>query len=344
MKKTNFLIALASLLFLATLLIPAVLVLPFKDDRIGGRLAEKASQTPTKTTTQKVNADSGVKVAVYRFAKGKLENIPLKDYLVGVVASEMPAEFGQEALKAQALTARTYIVKQMLSNENHLGLPKGAQVGDTQMNQVYKGKDELQKIWGKDYGWRIKKIIAAVEDTSGQILTYHGQPITATFFSTSNGYTENSEEYWASSLPYLRSVASPWDKNSPMFSRQTVMSVGEFETKLGVHLQNGPTIGTIIERTAGKRVGKVNFNGKILTGKEIREKLGLNSSDFSLERKGGQIIIQTRGYGHGVGMSQYGANGMAAEGKTYQDIVKHYYRGIEIASAADMLATITARK
>lgn len=344
MKKTNFLIALTSLLILATLFIPAVLVLPFKDDRIGGKLAEKASQTPTKAPSPKANADSGVEVAVYRFSKARIEKIPLEDYLIGVVASEMPAEFGEEALKAQALTARTYIVKQMLSKESPLGLPKGAQVGDTQLNQVYKSKQELQNIWGMDYSWRIKKIMAAVRATSGQILTYNGRPITATFFSTSNGYTENSEDYWSSSLPYLRSVASPWDQNSPMFSRQTVMSVTEFETKLGVHLGNGPTIGTIMKRTAGKRVGKVNFNGKILTGKEIREKLGLNSSDFSLVRRGSSIIMKTKGYGHGVGMSQYGANGMAAEGKTYQDIVKHYYQGVEIASAANMLATITARK
>lgn len=340
MKKINPLVVLAAFLFAATLLIPAFLVMPFKGGWSGGKLSENVPQTPSQTTT----ADSGVEVAVYRSAKSKVEKIPLEDYLVGVVASEMPADFAEEALKAQALTARTYIVKQMLSKEGHSGLPVGAQVGDTQMDQVYKDKDELKRIWGSDYSWKIKKIVEAVRATGGQILTYHGEPITATFFSTSNGYTENSEDYWPSSLPYLRSVASPWDKNSPMFSRQTVIPVQDFEAKLGVRLTGDPTIGKIIERTAGKRIGKVDFNGKILTGKTIREKLNLNSSDFTMERQGGNIIIHTKGYGHGVGMSQYGANGMAAEGKTYQDIVKHYYKGVEIASAENMLATITAKR
>jgi stage II sporulation protein D len=256
----------------------------------------------------------------------------------------MPADFQEEALKAQALTARTYIVKQMLSKENHQGLPKGAQVGDSEMDQVFSSDDELRKEWGADYNWKRKKILDAVRATSGKILTYSGQPIQATFFSTSNGYTENSEDYWPSLLPYLRSVSSPWDKNSPKFNNQQIISVKDFEAKLGVHLSSGSTIGKIIARTAGKRVAKVDFNGRILSGKQIREKLALKSSDFSWVRKGNSIIIATKGYGHGVGMSQYGANGMAAEGKTYEDIVKHYYKDVEISSAESMLAMITAKK
>ena len=118
----------------------------------------------------------------------------------------------------------------------------------------------------------------------------------------------------------------------------------EFEAKLGVKIGSSSTIGKIVDRTAGKRVGKVDFNGKVLTGKEIRDKLDLRSSDFSWERKGDNIVITTKGFGHGVGMSQYGANGMAEEGKNYKDIVAHYYQGVDITSADNMIATITAKK
>ncbi len=345
MKKFMPFIVLASLLFSVTLIVPAILVLPFSEEKVSGKLGENHTRAPDKTKTASPSADEGVEVAVYRIAKSKIERLPLEDYLVGVVASEMPADFQEEALKAQALTARTYIVKQMLSKENHHGLPKGAQVGDSEMDQVYSSDDELRKEWGADYSWKRKKILDAVRATSGEILTYSGQPIQATFFSTSNGYTENSEDYWPSLLPYLRSVPSPWDKNSPKFTTKQMISVKDFEDKLGVHLSSGPTIGKIVARTAGKRVAKVDFSGKTLTGKQIREKLGLKSSDFSWVRKGSNIIIDTKGYGHGVGMSQYGANGMAAEGKTCEDIVKHYYKGVEITSAQSMLASIeTAKK
>jgi stage II sporulation protein D len=353
MKKIKPLIVLASLLFAVTLIVPAILVLPFSEEKVSGKLGEKLIQTQTKTQTKTktateataptADADAGVEVGVYRFAKSKIETIPLEDYLVGVVASEMPADFQEEALKAQALTARTYIVRQLMTKQNHLGLPQGAQVGDTEMDQVYSSDDQLRQEWGAGYSWKRKKILDAVRATSGQILTFNGEPIQATFFSTSNGYTENSEDYWPSKLPYLRSVTSPWDQKSPMFSNLQILTVKDFETKLGVHLNFGSTIGQITERTAGKRVGKVNFSGKALTGKEIREKLDLKSSDFTWERKGANIIIKTKGYGHGVGMSQYGANGMAAEGKTYQDIVKHYYTGVNITSSASMLAMITKK-
>jgi stage II sporulation protein D len=346
MKKIKPFILLASLLIVLTLIIPAVLVLPFSDVHFAsGKLGVDLTKVPPEKETKAVvpSSDSAVEVAVFRSVKSKIENVQLEDYLVGVVAAEMPAEFKDEALKAQALTARTYIVKKLLSKDD-IGVPKGAQVTDTQIHQVYKSDDELRKEWGVDYDWKKKKVLAAVRATSGNILTYKGEAITATFFSTSNGYTENSEDYWAGNIPYLRSVSSPWDKDSPKFNSQKVMTVEAFETGLGVKLGSGPNIGKILELTKGKRVGKVDFNGKVLTGKDIREKLALRSSDFVWERKGSNIVITTKGFGHGVGMSQYGANGMAEEGKDYQEIVKHYYQGVEITSAESMMATITAQK
>lgn len=336
MKKYKPLILLAVILFIVTLIIPAVLVIPYMEGKVSGKLGE-AGASAKEVSTQS-NADSGIEVSVYRTSQAKIEKIPLENYLIGVVASEMPADFKEEALKAQALAARTYIVQQMLAKD-HLGLPKGAIVGDTEINQVYKSDEELHKIWKMDYSWKMANIKKAVESTSGQIITYQGKPITASFFSTSNGYTENSEDYWPNTFPYLRSVPSPWDIGTEKYNNSKIFSVTEFENKLGVRIGKRGSIGKVVARTAGKRVAKVSIGGKMMTGRDVREKLDLDSTDFSWVRKGDSIIVTTRGYGHGVGMSQYGANGMAQEGKNYEEIVKYYYKGVEISSEGTVLAT-----
>ena len=337
MKNFKPIVLLAALLFMITLLVPTLLVLPFGEEQAGGKLGENVKGSNTENPT------SSIEVAVYRTAKQTVEKLPLEEYVKGVVASEMPAEFAKEALKAQALTARTYIVKQMMSDEK-VKLPKDATVADTEFFQVYKSDEELKKIWGPDYSRKIKKIEEAVQETSGQILTYAGTPIDATFFSTSNGFTENSEAIWMNSLPYLKSVESPWDKNSPKFSGKKVIPIADFEAKLGVKVPGDGNIGEVTAFTEGKRVAKVDINGKEISGKDIREKLGLMSTDFTWERKGDKIVINTQGYGHGVGMSQYGANGMAEEGKQYQDIVHYYYKGVEIAASDSFITTLTAKK
>jgi stage II sporulation protein D len=345
MKNFKPFFVLAAVLFTITLLIPALLVLPFSDGMASGKLGENLhSSGPESVPVDSSQLESSVEVAVYRMSKKQIDEIPLERYVVGVVASEMPADFELEALKAQALTARTYIVRQLTSS-NELGVPEGANVTDTETHQVYKSEEDLKKIWKpKDYEWKLRKVQEAVIATKGQILTYDGTPIDSTFFSTSNGFTENSEDYWSNSYPYLRSVESPWDvTESPKFNNQVIMTVSEFEGKLGVKI-TGSEIGEIIERTEGNRVAKVNINGKTLSGKDIREKLDLKSSDFSWIKKGNQIVISTKGYGHGVGMSQYGANGMAKEGKSYDQIVKYYYEGVTISPADKHLTTITAKK
>ncbi len=190
----------------------------------------------------------------------------------------------------------------------------------------------------------MKKIEDAVQATAGQILTYDGQPIDALFFSTSNGYTENSNDVWANSVAYLKSVESPWDKNSPKFNGEEEISIQDFESKLGVSLGSSASIMTNVEYTSGKRVAKANISGKELTGTDIRDKLGLKSTDFTMTRSGQSIIVTTKGYGHGVGMSQYGANGMAAEGKNYKDIVKYYYKDVAVTNSESLLTAYMAKK
>ncbi len=340
MNPLKPIVALVSVLFVVILMIPTLLVMPF-GDKVSGQLgeelqAEKQAQVslPTGPTFE---------VAVYRSKLNTIEKVPIEDYVVGVVASEMHANFEPEALKAQALAARTYIVKQLLNTEK-IGIPEDADVGDTVLFQVYKSKDELKKQWGKDYEVHLGKIQEAVVQTQGKILTYDNQPIEAQFFSTSNGYTENSEAYWQNAFPYLKSVESPWDKESPRFYDQKTISVKDFEIALGVKLGNDSTIGKVISRTPGKRVGEVEIGNKKFTGRQIRELLELRSSDFEWKRSGNNIVISTKGYGHGVGMSQYGANGMAAEGKTHEQIISHYYQGVQITSADTYITKFTAKQ
>ncbi|WLR50695.1 stage II sporulation protein D [Bacillus tianshenii] len=341
MRAWKPLLILAAIFFAVVLVLPSLLVIPFKSEVSGPEPVPEA--TPAASQKQTTTSAPAVEVAVYRSNAQLIENVPLEEYVAGVVASEMPAEFELEALKAQALTARTYIVKQMMNDEK-IGLPEGALVTDTVMHQVYKSPAELKKIWGADYEWKMERIHEAIEATKGKVITYKGQPITASFFSTSNGYTENSEDYWQNPFPYLRSVESPWDKTSPKFTATKVFPVKEFEKKLGVQLGSNQAVGNVIERTEGKRIAKVSINGEVFSGRDVRTKLDLNSSDFSLSRSGDRIVVTTRGWGHGVGMSQYGANGMASEGKEVQEIIAHYYQGTNISSIEPFAAKYTAKK
>lgn len=181
MTKFKPFIVLAALLFAVTLIVPSLLVIPFTEGNVSGKLGEELKTDAKKETAAEIPQGPAIEVGVYRLAQKKLETVPLEDYIVGVVASEMPAEFEEEALKAQALAARTFIVKQMM-NKDSVELPEGALVYDTVTHQVYKSESELKQIWGPDYKWKIQKVEDAVNSTRGQILTFDGSPITASFF------------------------------------------------------------------------------------------------------------------------------------------------------------------
>lgn len=304
-------IILIASLFSVILLIPTVIVVPFIQS---GDEKQTVSTTKAAEQVSLEPSDSAFAVEVYRTNAKKVEEVPLESYVARVVASEMPADFELEALKAQALAARTYVINFL--EHNNQEIPQGADVTDTVQHQVYKNDEELRATWGADYNWKIEKITKAVAQTKGEIITYKNQPITPAFFSTSNGYTENSEDYWENKLPYLRSVKSPWDLDSPKYMDQKIMTVAEVEAALGIKLNPNAKAVAEISRTEGKRVAEIVIGGKTFTGREVRDKLELRSSDFDIEQKNDHLIFKTRGYGHGIGMSQYGANGMAKEGVT----------------------------
>ncbi|WP_138420724.1 stage II sporulation protein D [Aquibacillus sediminis] len=327
--KKPLMIIIAGVLTLI-LIVPTLIVVPF----IGTSDEEKE---PVETENAEVEqpvaikaSDSPFSVKVFRTETEETEMVPLEEYVARVVASEMPAEFELEALKAQSLAARTYIVNHLVHQEES-SLPENSDVTDTVEHQVYKSDKELLAQWGTDYNWKMNKINQAVTSTIGEIITYEDQPITPAFFSTSNGFTEDSENYWENELPYLRSVESPWDKDSPKYLDQKIVTEQQVEEILGIQVDTNSDQPFEISRTDSNRVAEMTVGGESFTGREIRESLDLRSSDFEVEHKNDHFIFTTKGYGHGIGMSQYGADGMAKEGKSYKEIVTYYYKGAEVA-------------
>ncbi|HJV45984.1 MAG TPA: stage II sporulation protein D [Bacillota bacterium] len=277
--------------------------------------------------------ENQISITVYRAESKKVETVPIEEYIMGVIAAEMPAEFELEALKAQAMAARTYIVRRIVEKD-FSEVPEKAYVTDTIRHQVYLDDGQRHTAWGKDYEWKIEKVKQAVFQTQGQVLTYEAKPIDATFFSVSNGFTENSEDYWGQKIPYLRSVEVPWDKNSPKYEVKKEIPLVELEKKLGQKITattfSAGSWSKVVEETSSKHVAKIKIGEKVYTGREIREKLGLASTAFEWQLQGDQVIVTTFGSGHGVGMSQWGANGLAQQGKKAEEIVKYFYKGISL--------------
>ena len=251
---------------------------------------------------------------------GEVQKIELDEYVVGVVAAEMPASFQLEALKAQAVIARTYALKKQ---------SEGYNLKDNESHQSYKSVNELKKLWGNNFDIYYKKILDAVNNTQGEYLSFNGKYIEAVYHSTSNGKTESSMNVWGNYYPYLVSVESEYDNLNPSFTYINNYSYEELSSILGIEL-NLNTVISVNGKTAGDRIKSITINDKSFSGIEMRNLLGLRSADFDIDLYDNEIKITTRGYGHGVGLSQYGANGYAKKGYTYRDILYHYYPGVLI--------------
>lgn len=252
-------------------------------------------------------------------------NVPLEEYVLGVVAGEMPVSFEIEALKAQAVASRSYVLSQILSNKEN-----EYDVVNTTTNQVYLTQEQIKDRFNKNYEKNIKKLQTVVNDTSGEYLEYKGEIVSALFFSTSSGYTENSEEVFSSSKPYLRSVDSSWDKEvSPVFKESNSYSLKEFYQKLNLPYSDILKV-EILETTSTGRIKKIKLNNTEFNASEIRSKLNLKSTFFEIKQNDNNIEIETKGFGHGVGMSQYGAQAMALKKYSYDKILKYYYTNVEI--------------
>ena len=263
-------------------------------------------------------------IKVKKSKTNEIESVPIEEYVIGVVAGEVPASFDLEALKAQAVASRTYALEHKQRSKTNYD------VMDNTQNQVYINYEDMKNKWKNNYDENLNKITNAVNSTKGEVLLYDNNLIDAMFFSTSNGYTENSENVFSSKKPYLVSVPSPWDKQeSPVFKTTSLISKKEFLFNLGLPDSNEINISDV-KTTNTKRVISLNINGKKFKGSEIKSIFKLRSTSFSIEIKEDKVNFIVNGFGHGVGMSQYGANGMAKEGYDYKDILKHYYKNCEI--------------
>ena len=263
--------------------------------------------------------DNNIYVNVRR-NNGNIEKYELEEYIIGVVSAEMPASFNKEALKAQSVVARTYALKSIKSNK---------QLTSDNSTQNFKDNNELKKMWEINYNTYYNKIKSAVLETKGLYLSYNNDYVDAVYHSTSNGNTEDAVYVWGNSVPYLKSVSSEYDNTNKNYNSTITLTYNEISNKLKNSIDSNTKF-NIISRTSGNRVKEIEINGTTYSGVEFRKLLNLRSADFSIENNGANVVISTNGYGHGVGMSQYGANGMANNGSSYRDILLHYYTGVSI--------------
>ena len=264
---------------------------------------------------------------------GTLTEMRLEDYLIGVVAAEMPASFELEALKAQAVAARTYT----LYKRDHGGCSahKGADICTNSNHcQAYVTDEEMTKNWGGKKAEYLAKITEAVNSTAGVVIYYEGETIQVFYFASAGGRTENSENVYSKALPYLRSVVSEGEENSSHYYGKVTVSIDDFKKKMkkispGIRFDGVPLIGEITRFDSG-RVQSIRIGNQSFTGREVRTAFSLNSANFTVEQSEDSITFHTIGFGHGVGMSQTGANAMAKKGADYIDILTHFFTGVTV--------------
>ncbi|WP_374713158.1 stage II sporulation protein D [Symbiobacterium terraclitae] len=289
-------------------------------------------------------ADS-LEVAVYFPEEDAVVSMPLGEYLKGVVAAEMPADFAMEALKAQFVVARTYTVRRMRQFGGQGGCPLHPEAdvcADHRTSQAYMSRDALVQKYGPaaaaDFWARLS---LAQAETEGEVLTYQGELIDALYHAVSGRMTESAGEYFSTHLPYLVPVDDTWGADAPRLVEQRrftpeafarAVAAGGEEPVLAVTAaaRAGLPPVQVTARTAGGRVKEVAIGDITLSGRAFRERLGLRSTDFRVFWQDGEVVVETHGDGHGVGMSQYGAQGMARAGKTYREILTHYYTGVSL--------------
>ncbi len=273
-------------------------------------------------TTNDTNKDDAIQVSLsYNQDKTDAFTIDLEEYVIGVVAGEMPASFSMEALKAQAVASRTFALYKMNTVKDYV-------LSTTISDQVYLTMDKMQEKWGNDFEYYYDRVKTAVEETKGEVLTYDGNLASTYYFAISNGYTDDALVVFNEDKDYLVSVDSSWDKNYQSYSSVYTMNKIDFCNKLEISCDNITILDVI--RADNNYVRNITINDKTFTGVQVFQKLNLKSTDFDIIVDGNSIKIQTRGFGHGIGMSQYGAQGMALDGNSYKNILFHYYNGTEI--------------
>ncbi|TSI07419.1 stage II sporulation protein D [Lysinibacillus sp. BW-2-10] len=278
---------------------------------------EKSEATPESKKDAIANAcELSIQVS------GSEVPIDLEEYVIGVVAAEMPANFHSEALKAQAIAARTYVLKSTNFGQTA--------IEPTVAKQVFYDPNTRKSNWEGSFEEYEEKVRQAVESTKGEIINYNGELITAMFHSMSNGMTESSKNYSGTDLPYLQPVASTDFQYADNYETEKTFTLAQWNQLLSTNVTMDQVKGARIKRNNTGRVETVTVGGKEWTGRDMRTLLDLRSTDFRINVREGNIVVTTEGYGHGVGMSQYGADAMADNGATAHEIIQHYYKNTNI--------------
>ena len=299
---------------------------------------EETKETISEQTEEiKENYDYGKynTVKLLHIDNGQIEEIELDNYLLGVVSSEMPASFEEEALKAQAVVARTYTIYKIVEDNKH----KNADIcDDSKCCQAWISKEKRLNKWNeqeRENNW--SKIENAVNSTKGKIITYEKRPINAFFHSNSGGITDTATAVWGgTNYPYLQAVKTSGEDLYTQYSSEVILTKDEFISKIKKYHSNFKIDFNlenqieILEYTEGERIQNIKIGNLNLSGVEIRNIFGLKSAKFRITIEGNNIKFNVLGYGHGVGMSQTGADSMAKQGSNYEEIIKHYYTGVEI--------------
>lgn len=306
--------------FIVFFIIFVILIYSYKDKVIvGDNVFENDIVDKDNVKDSKNSKDNTIYVSA--LVNNKKTDLSLEDYIVGVVSCEMPASFDIEALKAMSVAARTYALYKSERNKT---------LKTTTDDQCYIDESAMKEKWKNNFDKYYNKINNAVNDTKGEYMTYNDKTIIAFYFSISNGKTENVENVFSQKLDYLVSVDSSWDKRNNSNEKNIKMKVSDFLKKLNI---NDNKINNIkIDRSNTNRINNIKINNKNYKGTKFRSLLNLKSTDIEIKYDNDYVYIHTVGYGHGVGMSQYGANYMAQDGYKYDDILKHYYKGVKIVN------------
>ena len=289
---------------------------------------------PLKTYLPDKDAD----ISVSLLTDGTVQTMSLYDYLVGVLSAEMPGSFETEALRAQAVAARTYTLHKMLvaPSQNH---PEADVCDDITCCKAYASYNDMLEKWGDDVNTYKSKMEHAVSSTDGLCLSYDDEPVLAVFHSSSGGMTEASENVWGGTVPYLKAVHSPeTESDVPNLTVSVTVSVEDFKNTVlasfpGASFSGAKLVSDDAVYSESGRLMSVTVCGVSVTGTQLRSMFGLRSAAIDLEETDDAVILTTKGYGHGVGMSQYGANVLAQDGWDFSEILLHYYTGAEIVSS-----------
>ena len=313
------------------MLLAPIAAIPFEtgNEKNETEIQTEVQETLKTDAEEKENAEDTI--SVFMTADNETEVMDMRDYIIGSVSAEVPASYNEEAIKAQALAAVTFAeYRKKNAGEENIN---GADISDdSSKHQGYMSKAEMQEKWGDAFDVYYEKIADCVDEVLGKVITYDGEPIMAAYHAISSGKTESAKNMWGKDIEYLRSADSSWDKDSTRYSSEVVLTAQELAKKVSsiensdfsedeenwIKIKSVSDSGTVLE---------AEICGVKMTGMEIRNLLSLRSPSFDVEYNDGEFVFSVSGYGHGVGMSQNGANCMAQNGKTYEEIIAHYYPG-----------------